>query len=150
MKFLIDTYNDDLTKLSKFSKEKKLEKLNASIKWTRAVKNDFVKGIVYKFDSSKVTSSFYRPFVKKALYYDKHLNEMQYQMPQMILPTDTLNKLICFTVGGRLDFATFATNLVPSLTVLSLDANQCLSFYRVHIQQQNQAVDYRIASLQIW
>ena len=88
VKFLIDTYNDDLKKLSKLTKEKKFEKLNSSIKWTRAVKNNFIKGIAYKFDTLKVTSGFYRPFVKKVLYYDKHLNEMQYQIPQMILPTD--------------------------------------------------------------
>ena len=105
-------------------------KLDETIKWTRAVKNDFIKGITYTFDASKVTNSFYRPYVKKNLYYDKNLNEMQYQMPQIIQSADKLNNLICFTVGGRLDFASFATNCIPSLTVLSLDANQCLPFYR--------------------
>ena len=55
---------------------------------------------------------------------------MQYQIPQIIHPSDKLNNLICFTVGGRLDFATFSTKHIPSLTVLSLDANQCLPLYR--------------------
>ena len=64
-KFLIDTYNNDLKRLSKFSKLKKLEKLDETIKWTRAVKNDFIKGVAYAYDASKVTDSFYRPYVKK-------------------------------------------------------------------------------------
>jgi predicted helicase len=41
-----------------------------------------------------------------------------------------LNRLIGFPVGGRLDFSPFASSSNVSLTVLSLDANQCLPQFR--------------------
>lgn len=47
-------------------------------------------------------------------------------MPTFFPGPDSQNKLICFTTGGRLSFDSFATDELPSLTVLSLDANQCL------------------------
>jgi predicted helicase len=64
------------------------------------------------------------------LAYTPDLNEVQYQTPQAWPAPDSRTAAICFTVGGRLSFSSFATNLVPSLTVLSLDANQCLPRYR--------------------
>lgn len=72
----------------------------------------------------------YRPYVQSYVLYSYELNEFQYQTPIIWPSKDTRNAAICFTTGARLDFSSFATDVVPSLTVLSLDANQCLPRYR--------------------
>ncbi len=135
--FLIDAYNADLKKLKHVKNKKDIsEQLDGSIKWTRAVKNDLKKGVVYQFDGDLIVESLYRPYSKRHLYFSKQLNEMHYQMPA-IFPEDIAwdNRLICFTTGGRLPFHSFSTSIIPSLTVLSLDANQCLPRW-VYIEGQ--------------
>lgn len=98
--------------------------LNA--KWTRHLKGLLKRRHTFDFNQSSVRQSFYRPFVKRWMYFSYELNEFQYQTP-LIWPTaNSRNPAICFNVGGRLEFASFATDIVPSLTVLSLDGNQCL------------------------
>lgn len=82
--FLIDTYNDDLSKLADVRGSSKLaDMLDPSIKWTRAVKGDLRRGLRYEYDESHIVDAIYRPFTKAKLYFDKHLNEMQYQLPTM-------------------------------------------------------------------
>ncbi len=130
VKFLVGTYNQELGRLKKFLGNDKLEEmLDNSIKWTRAVKAQFKRGQPLEFKRENLRQSLYRPFVSKTVYFDKSLNEFQYQTP-FIWPTQDSNQpAICFTTGGRLDFSAFATKTVPSLTVLSLDANQCLGLH---------------------
>ncbi|OYT92057.1 MAG: DNA methyltransferase [Burkholderiales bacterium PBB3] len=84
VKFLIDAYNRDLTKLAAVRGSSKLEEmLDSSIKWTRAVKNDLRRGTIYEYDDSQIIEASYRPFTKANLYFDKRLNEMQYQLGAM-------------------------------------------------------------------
>ena len=83
-KFLIDAYNRDLIKLAAVRGSSKLEEmLDSSIKWTRAVKNDLRRGTIYEYDDSHIIEASYRPFTKANLYFDKRLNEMQYQLGAM-------------------------------------------------------------------
>ena len=51
---------------------------------------------------------------------------MLYQIPLCWPGNSSVNQAICFTTGGRLPFFSFSTSVTPALTVLSLDANQCL------------------------
>lgn len=81
--FLIDNYNKDVRKHKKKSKDEIRESINYSIKWTRAVKNDLLKGKKYKYDNSIIFDSEYRPFTKRKIYFSKELNEMQYQLPKV-------------------------------------------------------------------
>lgn len=79
--YLIDAYNADLLRLEPLRGKGNLsEQLDSTIKWTRAVKNDLRKGVPYEFDQNHVIEACYRPFTKVWLYFDKHLNEMQYQL----------------------------------------------------------------------
>ncbi|HNQ77647.1 MAG TPA: N-6 DNA methylase [Acidobacteriota bacterium] len=77
---LIDVYNSDLKKLKGKKKEEIKAEIDYSIKWTRAVKNDLLKGKKYAFNERLITESLYRPFVKRNLYFSQELNEMQYQL----------------------------------------------------------------------
>jgi predicted helicase len=112
---LIQAYNADMKKWSALKKrEKRIDDLDASIKWTRAVKNDLQNGIEYKFDSGHIIQAAYRPFVKANLYFEKHLNEMQYQLGSMFLgepnPTiaflcvDSSNPLAALAVNQQFDY----------------------------------------------
>jgi predicted helicase len=112
---LIGAYNADMKKWSAMKKrEKRIEDLDASIKWTRAVKNDLQHGIEYKFDRGHIIQAAYRPFVKANLYFEKHLNEMQYQLGSVFLgepnPTiaflcvDSSNPLAALAVNQHFDY----------------------------------------------
>ena len=82
VKWLVDTYNADVTKLTGVCDRNTLAaRLDGSIKWSRAVKNDLAKRVRYSFDDSKVIEAVYRPFVKRFIYFDSRLNEVQYQLP---------------------------------------------------------------------
>ena len=84
VEWLIEAYNADLKKLGDVRDAKNLaELLDDSIKWTRAVKNDLRKGTKFAFDKKQIITAVYRPFIKESLYFDKHLNEMQYQLGSM-------------------------------------------------------------------
>jgi predicted helicase len=79
---LIDTYNGDRLKLAKIKDPKEISaRLDAGMKWTRAVKRDLKNGVVYKLNESLVTTALYRPFNKLFLYFSPQLNEMQNLMP---------------------------------------------------------------------
>jgi len=90
----VDHYRHDLDRTTLTSK------LDTSIKWSRATKRDLANGITYRYDANQIVSANYRPFVKQELYFDGHLNEMQYMtthifgesgrlMTPSILLTDT-------------------------------------------------------------
>jgi predicted helicase len=68
--------------------------LDASIKWSRAVKNDLRRGVSLGFDDRQVIEALYRPFVKAHLYFDKRLNEMQYKLASIF--TGEPNPTIAF------------------------------------------------------
>jgi predicted helicase len=81
---LIGTYNSEVEKgHERASKESSTYELNSAMKWSRAVKRDLTKGIHYKLHRNHVIEALYRPFVKSQLYFDKQLNEVQYQLPSM-------------------------------------------------------------------
>ena len=54
-----------------------------SIKWTRAVKRDLLRGVRYAFADGKVVAASYRPFTRRWLYSSRKLNEMVYRTPDI-------------------------------------------------------------------
>ena len=75
---LIDAYNADGAKLKHIQNRASLaDKLDTSIKWSRATKRDLANGVTYHFEADRIVSANYRPFVKQQLYFDGHLNEMR-------------------------------------------------------------------------
>ena len=102
--------------------------LGREIKWTRDLKKQLIKNKTNKFDVKYIRASLYRPFVSKYIYYQKELNEMQYQLPQ-IFPNNIKkeNKAICFNVDGK-DFYVLGTSILPNLHFVG--DSQCLPLYR--------------------
>lgn len=95
VQWLINAYNADLIKLKAHQNSDNLvEMLDTSIKWTRSVKNDFRRGTEFVFKPDDMIRATYRPFVESYLYFNKKLNEMQYQLGSLF--TSAPNPTIAF------------------------------------------------------
>ncbi|MEH2457131.1 type ISP restriction/modification enzyme [Nostoc sp.] len=129
IQYLIQVYNQDVDKYYGKLNQYTTVALDSGIKWSRAVKKDLIKGKKYSFKESCFIDALYRPFVKRKLYFNKNLNEIQYQQSQ-IFGQNVDNKAILFTAGSRLDFAAIASKILPDYAIYSLDMVQCLPIYR--------------------
>jgi predicted helicase len=114
VRYLIDVYNTDLAKnFGKIQTTDIANKLNYEIKWTRAVKKDLSKGLKYSYQPNCVIDCLYRPFFLQKLYFNKQLNEMQYQMPA-IFPNNRDNILVTINLRGT-TFSVLAANRMVDL-----------------------------------
>ena len=104
------------------------ETLGTAIKWTRDLKRQLRLDIPNVFDRESIRGTLFRPFVRKSLYFNQSLNEMQYQLPD-IFPTGATgeNKAICFCVNGK-DFYVLATDRTVDYHFTG--DTQCLPLYR--------------------
>ena len=132
---LISAYNIDRVKLlNDHGNEDLSSMLDNSIKWSRAVKNDFRRNLNYEYHSTKIVECRYRPFTKLFLYFDNHLNEMQYQLPYLFKGLDKKeNVAINFTVHKQVDFSVQATDSIFDYGLGARDT-QGLPLYR-HTEQ---------------
>ena len=106
------------------------ETLGTAIKWTRDLKRQLPLDIPNVFDRTNICQTLYRPFIKKPLYFNQRLNEMQYQMPS-IFPGGNpgQNKAICFSgLASNKPFSVLATDKVFGHD--TLEKTQCLPLYR--------------------
>ena len=104
--------------------------LGTTIRWDRELRNYLQRDVPVAYSQECIVESLYRPFTAKYLYFLRHLNGMQYQMPQ-IFPSGKpgLNKVICFSgVSSTKPLHTLATDRVCSLDFL--EKTQCLPLYR--------------------
>jgi predicted helicase len=146
--FLIDFYNNEVEKLSGKGDSDLASKIDYGIKWTRAVKQDLVKGVNYLYNDDFIVSSLYRPFVKQQLYFYSRLNEMQYRLPEIFAGD---NLVICFTgAGSQKPFMTLASNQIPDLHLVGAGAGtQCLPLYRyVSNERVENITDWALALFQ--
>ena len=120
IKFFIQKYNE-------FSR-KKDDSWNIIIKWSRDVKKDLLNKKKYKYDTNKIVDCFYRPFVKKKLYYSQDLNEMQYKTPLIFGKNSNLENIVININYQRKDLYCLVTNCLSDLHFVG--DNQCLPFYR--------------------
>lgn len=98
------------------------------IKWSRNLKRHFKNGDTFTFSENNIRSNLYRPFIKKWLYFSDIIVD-EPGANQRIFPNlnaEVENRVICVpSVGGRTHFWCFCANLIPNLTLTSVDANQC-------------------------
>ena len=73
---LIENYNLELKNNKKYTKDEKiLNRDTTYLNWSRKLERLFKNEVNLTFDSIKLRSCMYRPFVKKYLYHDDLLNE---------------------------------------------------------------------------
>jgi predicted helicase len=107
---LIDVYNKERARVAKVAtKRSALPELDNTIKWTRALKKDLKANVKYIFDKECIKPSLYRPFFRPYLYFNKSLNEMQYQLNAMFRGGKQ-NPTIAF-------LSVFSTNPLAALAV---------------------------------
>ena len=107
--------------------------LGANIKWTRDLKRQLRSNTPNRFLPSKIRQVLFRPFVKKNLYFDQPLNEMQYQLPQMFpYGLEVQNRVISFKGPAAEDFSVLASDKIMDFKC-GFNGNggtQCLPLYR--------------------
>lgn len=97
------------------------------INWTRGLKQSKSHTDQIIFDDEKIIETFYRPFCKQYLYYDKYLNEVIGSMSKLFPTGREENLLICISNGGTKDLTVFITD---KITDVQFQFNgQCFPMY---------------------
>ncbi|WP_208438753.1 type ISP restriction/modification enzyme, partial [Bartonella grahamii] len=97
--------------------------------WSSSLKEEFVRGKVFKFEDKCLIQSLYRPFTKQWLYYSRIFNHRVYQMPR-IFPIGEMigNKVIQVTgIGAMGGFSVLMTTALPDVQVI--ENGQCFPRY---------------------
>lgn len=130
---MINFYNNELSTLSRVGDLNGkdvgdlIDNNPTKISWTRALKNDLKKGRDLEFDDLSIYVSMYRPFIKCWMYFNRRLNEMVYQMPQIFPFPNSENVLITLNVNPKKGFCVLLTDVVPDFHLLG-DV-QCFPLY---------------------
>jgi len=107
--------------------------VDRKIKWTSELETHLCRGSELKFEKNFLATSFYRPFVKKKLYYAWIIIHRMYQMPSIFPVNDKCkNLLISITdPGSEKSFMCLASDEIVDLHFTSPGSgSQCFPFYR--------------------
>ncbi|UKO99657.1 type ISP restriction/modification enzyme [Nostoc sp. UHCC 0870] len=124
MKFFVDVYE---------RKRRTNEELDCDIKWDEDMLSYLKRSIAKNFDAKCISSSLYRPFIKKYLYFDYHFNGRTYQMSNIFTKNELKNKVIGFMGQPEAKpFTVISANTVVDLNAVSpaSGGTQCLPLYR--------------------
>lgn len=55
----------------------------ANISWNRQLFRDLDRKLIHRFEPESIVPAIYRPFCKQAVYFNRSMNDMVYQMPQL-------------------------------------------------------------------
>ena len=100
------------------------------ISWSRDLKAKLKRGTITEYTEHKVRTSFYRPFTKSNLYFDRTMNDVVYVFPSIFptLETEAENRVICASgIGSNNPFHSLMVDVVPYLHVTN--NGQCFPFY---------------------
>jgi predicted helicase len=96
--------------------------------WNRSLLSDLQKDKLFVYHSSNIVTSYYRPFCKQQLYFDRSLNAMIYRIPRLFPTPDNPNQVICVSgIGVTKSFSTIITDLIPDLELIG--KSQCFPRY---------------------
>ena len=137
MNQLIETYNAEVDRWKRReNREANVDDFvipdDTKIKWSSALKQKLKSEQIAEFADTKIRESLYRPFTKSNLFFDRVMNHRVHVFPS-IFPTpetEVENQVIIVpSIGGRSDYWCFCTNIIPNLTITSIDSSQCFPFY---------------------
>lgn len=99
------------------------------ISWTRALKQDIVKGKKLHFSPDHFVKAIYRPFTFRWMYFDRRMNEMVYQMPRLFPDAKASNLVICMNgIGSRNGTTVWMSNAVIDLNAFDA-GSQCFPLF---------------------
>ncbi len=150
VKNCIETYNADLKRfnerfreafkqrtkgikpaeLYKLLNDKEITTDQTKIAWTRSLKKEFIKNTNLPESSmERIRLALYRPFNKQWLYFDKNLNEEQYQLPKIFPDKSTRNVVINTGVGNGKDFSALVSDFISDYSLISPNQAYPLYYY---------------------
>ncbi len=153
----IDTYNADLKRFNAHFREafksrakgvksadlykqlndKEITTDKTKIAWTRALKNHLIKNKnLQESHKDRIRLSLYRPFNKQWLYFDKNLNEEQYQLPKIFPDKDAQNVVINTTIRN---FSALVSDAIPDIHFIG-DANAYPLYYYDDLGNRHYAI----------
>lgn len=142
----IDTYNADLKRfnavfreafkqrtkgvksaeLYKHLNDQEITTDKTKIAWTLTLKQEFIKNKnLQESHKDRIRLAMYRPFNKQWLYFDKDLNEGQYQLPKIFPDKDAQNVVINTTIRN---FSALVSDAIPDSHFIG-DANAYPLYY---------------------
>lgn len=111
------------------------------IKWDRELEKYRKKNVDKTFDSQSIQAATFRPFGRKWLYFDKHLNGMTYQMPS-IFPFGAENSTISILgVASANELAVLSSNTIPDLGYLKAGNGGTQTIPRYRYTSSGERVD---------
>ncbi len=146
----IETYNADLKRFNEVFREafkqrakgvksgdlykqlndKEITTDKTKIAWTRALKQEFIKNKnLQESHKDRMRLALYRPFNKQWLYFDKNLNEEQYQLPKIFPDKDACNVVINTGVCNGKDFSALVSDFISDLSLISPNQAYPLYYY---------------------
>jgi predicted helicase len=109
--WFLDVYKSELRRVGGASLLP--DKLDRSIKWTRALLRALERRQDFDFDQESVRTCLYRPYVRESLYFVAGLNEYMYDLPAIFPHSGTANR--CINVSVANDFRSLASDALTDL-----------------------------------
>ncbi|GAA7809090.1 hypothetical protein Hpoki61_11350 [Helicobacter pylori] len=146
----IDTYNADLKRfnahfreafkqrtkgvksgdLYKHLNDQEITTDKTKISWTCALKQEFIKNKnLQESHKECIRLALYHPFNKQWLYFDKDLNERQYQLPKIFPDKDAQNVVINTGVGNGKNFSALVSDFISDCGLISHNQAYPLYYY---------------------
>lgn len=114
--------------LYKHLNDKEITTDKTKIAWTRSLKKGFIKNENLPESSMEcVRLALYRPFNKQWLYFDKNLNEEQYQLPKIFPNKDAQNVVINTSSMASRNFSCLIANEITDAQTMA--NNQAYPLY---------------------
>ncbi|GHS18705.1 hypothetical protein JP0117_10240 [Helicobacter pylori] len=156
----MDTYNADLKRFNAHFREafkqrtkgvksgELYKQLNDSeittdktkIAWTDGLKNHLIKNKnLQESHKDRIRLAMYRPFNKQWLYWDKNLNERQYQLPKIFPDKDAQNVVINTGVGNDKNFSALVSDAIPDINFIA-NANAYPLYYYDDLRNRHYAI----------
>ncbi len=153
----MDTYNADLKRfnarfreafkqrtkgvksgeLYKQLNDKEITTDKTKIAWTCTLKQEFIKNKnLQESHKDRIRLAMYRPFNKQWLYFDKNLNERQYQLPKIFPNKDAQNVVINTTIRN---FSALVSDAIPDIHFIG-DANAYPLYYYDDLGNRHYAI----------
>lgn len=120
--------------------EKAIDTNPTKISWTVNLKKDLEKKAKYNLKKDEIRTSFYRPFCKQNLYFDKHFIESPGLSDRLFPDNKNDNLIICITgVGASKPFSALISNSISGLDYI--EKNQIFPLYYYEEQDQTEGMD---------
>lgn len=146
----IDTYNADLKRfnarfmeafkqrtkgvkkadLYKHLNDREITTDKTKIAWSCTLKQEFIKNKnLQESHKDRIRLAMYRPFNKQWLYFDKNLNERQYQLPKIFPDKDAQNVVINTSSMASRNFSCLIANEITDANTMANTQAYPLYYY---------------------